>query len=132
MRVLNMRAVVGRVNPLVPTVVIVSGAIVFAFGLRWIGAGMAVGALLAFANGIMLSRRVELAADTGDLGRALLVMQVGLLLTATVIGLVTVVLVRFSLAMAVASAAGFVVTQMAILGAFYFSYARTVGVEKAA
>jgi hypothetical protein len=132
MRVLNMRAVAGRVNPLVPAGVVLVGLVGFLLGQRWVGGGIAVGALLAFANGVLLSRRVELAADTGDLGRALLVMQVGLLLTATVIGLVTVVLVRFSLAMAVASAVGFVLTQMAILGAFYFSYARTAGMEKAA
>jgi hypothetical protein len=131
MLVLKMRPALGRVNPLVPGAVVLAGIIAFTIGLRWIGAGVAVGALLAFANGLMLSGRVELAADTGDIGRALLVMQVGLLFTATVIGVVTVVTVRFSLAMAVASGIAFVVTQLAILAVFYFSQARTGGMEKA-
>ena len=68
----------------------------------------------------------------GDLGRALLVMQLGLLVTATVIALVTIALIHFSLAMAVASAIGFVVTQMAIIGEFYFSRAGSTSMENAA
>jgi hypothetical protein len=132
MLVLKMRPLLGRVNPLVPAAVVLAGILAFSVGQRWVGAGIAVGALLAFMNGLMLSGRVELAADTGDIGRALLVMQVGLLLTATVIGVVTVITVRFSLTMAVALAVAFVLTQLAILATFYFTQARTRGMEKAA
>jgi hypothetical protein len=123
---------IGRVNPLVPAVVVLAGAATYIVGYRWIGAGISVGALLAFLNGVLLSERVEVAADMGDLGRALLVMQLGLLVTATVIGLATIVLIHFSLSMAVASALGFIVTQMAIIGTFYFTRARSTRMENAA
>jgi hypothetical protein len=123
---------IGRVNPLVPAVVVLAGAATYIVGYRWIGAGISVGALLAFLNGVLLSERVEVAADMGDLGRALLVMQLGLLVTATVIGLATIVLIHFSLSMAVASAFGFIVTQMAIIGTFYFTRARSTRMENAA
>lgn len=123
---------IGRVNPLVPAVVVLAGAATYIVGYRWIGAGISVGALLAFLNGVLLSERVEVAADMGDLGRALLVMQLGLLVTATVVGLATIVLIHFSLSMAVASAFGFIVTQMAIIGTFYFTRARSTRMENAA
>ena len=123
---------VGRVNLLVPALAVLVGACVYVVGYRSIGAGIAVGAILAFLNGVLLSERVEVAADMGDLGRALLVMQLGLLVTATVIALVTIALIHFSLAMAVASAIGFVVTQMAIIGEFYFSRAGSTSMENAA
>ena len=114
----------GRVNPLVPAMVVVAGAVVFGFGYRFIGAGIAVGACLAFVNALLLSRRVELAADTGDMARAMMVMQIGLITTFVVIGVATVILVKISLAMAVAAAAGFAVAQLAILAAFYLTRAR--------
>jgi uncharacterized membrane protein YbjE (DUF340 family) len=68
---------------------------------------VAVGAALAFLNGLVLSARVNLAATSGDIVRALMVMQLSLLLTLTVVGAVTVLLVKLSLPMAVAAAAGF-------------------------
>ena len=114
----------GRVNPYVPLAVMVVGAVCFALGMRAIGMGVGVGACLAFVNGVILSRRVEIAADTGDFGRAVMVMQLGLLVSFTVIGLATIVLVRISLAMAVASAAGFAVAQLGILAAFYWTKGR--------
>jgi len=113
-----------RVNPLIPACVAVCGAIVAASGHGWIGAGVAVGAALALINDVFLSRRVDLAADMADLGRAMLVMQLGMLMSCTVIGIATVVMVKLSLAMAVAAAAGFAVAHLATLGAFYWSRVR--------
>jgi hypothetical protein len=115
----------GRVNPIVPAAVIVAGLIVFATGRQWIGAGVAIGAVLAYVNSLLLSRRVDLAASTGNVAGALMVMQVGLLVTMAIIGVTTIVLVQISLAMAVASAAGFGIAQIAILAAFYVTHART-------
>ena len=113
-----------RVNPFVPAAVIAGGGLCFAFGLRAIGVGVGVGACLAFINGLLLSRRVEIAADTGDFARAVMVMQLGLLLSFSVIAVATIVLVHFSLAMAVASAAGFAVAQLGILAAYYWTRGR--------
>lgn len=114
----------GRVNPLIPAIVVLAGAVTFGLGFRFIGAGIAIGACLAFINALMLSRRVELAADTGDMARAMMVMQIGLVSTFVIIGVATVILVKISLAMAVAAAAGFGVAQLAILAAFYLTRAR--------
>jgi hypothetical protein len=109
----------------VPGFVALGGVGLALAGWRWIGVGVLVGACLAYLNGVVLSRRVDLAADMGDMARALLVMQLSLLLTCTVIGIATVILVKFSLAMAVASAAGFAVSHLGILGAFYWTRGRT-------
>jgi hypothetical protein len=117
-------AVSGRVNPIVPGVAVLAGLGLYLTGYHWIGAGVAVGSLLGFGNALVLSRRVDLAADIGDVGRALLVMQLGLLLSATTIGVATIILVRISLAMAVASAAGFGGTHLCILAVFYWTRAR--------
>lgn len=116
--------ILGRVNPYVPLAVIAAGAVFFGLGMRAIGTGIGVGACLAFVNGLILSRRVEIAADTGDFARAVMVMQIGLLVSFTVIGVATIVLVKISLAMAVASAAGFAVGQLGILAAFYWTRGR--------
>lgn len=116
--------VLRRVNPLVPGCVMVCGAVIAASGRGWIGAGVVVGAILALFNDLFLSRRVDFAANMGDLGRAMLVMQLGMLLSCTIIGIATVIMVKFSLAMAVAAAAGFAVAHLATLGAFYWTRAR--------
>jgi hypothetical protein len=114
----------GRVNPLVPAAVIVAGLAVVATGRAIVGTGVAVGALFAYVNGLLLSRRIDLAAATGNAASALLVMQVGLLVTLAIIGAVTIVLVQISLALAVAAAAGFGIAQIAILAAFYVTHGR--------
>lgn len=115
----------GRVNPLVPAAVVAGGIVCALAGYPFIGVGVAVGAVLALVNGVLLSRRVDIAAEMGDVGRALLIMQLGLLLSCTVVGLVTIVLVRISVAMAVASAAGFGVTHLGMLAAFYVARGRS-------
>lgn len=114
----------GRVNPVFPALVVVSGCAVAAAGNRAVGAGVAVGAILAYVNGLVLSRRIDLASLTGNVGGAMLVMQAGLLVSLTIVGLTTIVLVKISVAMAVASAAGFAAAQFAILAAFYWSHGR--------
>jgi hypothetical protein len=115
---------IGRVNPLVPAAVALAGLVWFLAGNRWIGAGIAVGAVLALVNGVLLSRRVDIAADLAGLGQAMLVMQIGLLVTCAVMGAAIVILARLSLAMAVAAVVGFAVTQMAILATFFWTRAR--------
>jgi prepilin signal peptidase PulO-like enzyme (type II secretory pathway) len=114
----------GRVNPVAPAVVMLAGLVWLAMGHAWVGAGIAVGAVLAYINGLLLSRRIDFAATSGNAATALMVMQVGLLITMTIIGAATIVLIQLSLSMAVASAAGFGVAQMAILGAFYWLHGR--------
>jgi hypothetical protein len=113
-----------RVNPIVPLAVVAAGAVLFAFGMRWIGAGVAVGAVLAFVNTLFLSGRVDAAVATGDMGAALLVMQLGLAVTFGIVAVATVIIVHFSVAMAVASAAGFIAAQLALLAAFYWTKGR--------
>jgi hypothetical protein len=115
----------GRVNPLVPAFVALAGLVAFVLGFRWIGGGVAIGAAIALLNAVLLSRRVDMAAAMKTVATALLVMQVSLLVTATIIGIATVILVRISLAMAVAFAAGFGVSHIAILAEFYWTRARS-------
>lgn len=114
----------GRVNPLMPGLVILLGVGYAAVGERFIGTGLAVGAVLAYVSGLLLSRRVDLAAVSGNVAGALMVMQVGLLFTMTIVGIAEVILVKIALSMAVASAAGFGITQLAILATFYISHGR--------
>lgn len=114
----------GRVNPLPPGVIAVVGTIAGFAGYRTLGFGVAVGALLAYVNGLLLSRRVDMASLSGNVGNAMIVMQMGLLVTLTIVGLATFALVRISVGLAVASAAGFAVTQLLILGAYYWTHGR--------
>jgi hypothetical protein len=132
MGVHKTQALFGRVNPVVPAVVVLFGAAAFAGGFHDIGVGVAIGAVLACINGMFLSQRVELAANSDNIGIALMVMQLGLLVTATIVGITTIVLIHFSLSMAIASAAGFLVTQLAILATFFFTRARSTRLENAA
>jgi len=126
-----LRAVTrSKVNPLVPCVALLVGAGVAAAGHSWIGAGLAVGGALAYFNGLVLSRRVDLAAATGDAAGALMVMQVGLLVTMTVVGVATVVMVKLSPPMALAAAAAFGVTWLAILATYYLAHGRTAAAGK--
>jgi hypothetical protein len=104
--------------------VALAGLLCFLLGFRWIGAGIAVGAGLALINGLLLSRRVEAAADTGDMARAMLIMQLGLLVTFTVVAIATVILVQISVVMTIGSAVGFAVTHLAMLASFYWTRAR--------
>lgn len=117
----------GRVNPAAPLLVAAAGVVTFLLGHHPTGTGLVAGAALAFFNGVMLSGRVELAADQGDIGRALLVMQVGFLVTCTVIAATIIVIIHFSVSMAIATAIGFVVAQVAMLVTFYLTRARALG-----
>lgn len=117
----------GRVNPAAPLVCVVGGVIVFALGYHPVGAGLVAGACLAFINGLLLSGRVDFAADQGDVGRALLVMQLGFIVTCTVIGIATIIIVHYSVAMAVGTAIGFAASQLGMVGTFYVFQARTSG-----
>jgi hypothetical protein len=116
----------GRVNPLIPGVIALVGLGLFVAGYRPIGIGIAVGAALALLNGMILSKRVEFAAGTGSVAQALMVMQIGLLVTFTIVGIATVILIHYSLPLTIGCAAGFVTAQLAILAVFYWSHARTM------
>jgi putative flippase GtrA len=116
----------GRVNPIVPAMTILVGAALYVSGRSAVGGGVAIGAVLALVNGFILSKRVEFAATTGDVAQALMVMQIGLLVTFTVIGAATIVLIHFSLALTIACACGFVASQLGILATFYWTHARTM------
>ncbi|HEX6508824.1 MAG TPA: hypothetical protein VF221_14445 [Chloroflexota bacterium] len=114
----------GRVNPLAPAAVAVTGLILIAAGNRWVGGGVAIGAVLALANALVLTARVDLAASVRDVGSALLIMQIGLLVTFGIIAVTTLILIHISLALTVACAAGFLVAHLLILAEFYWSHAR--------
>lgn len=116
----------GRVNPLMPACVALVGLAVFAAGHGAVGGGIAIGAGLALINGMILSKRVEFAATTGSVAQALMVMQIGLLITFTIVGAATVVLIHFSLPLTLGCAAGFVVSQLGILFIFYWTHARSM------
>lgn len=117
----------GRVNPAAPLLVVIAGIAAFLAGYHAVGAGLAAGAVLALVNSLLLSGRVEFAADQGDVGRALLIMQMGFIVTCTIIGGATIIIVHFSVPMAVAAAAGFAVAQIGMLGTFYLRRGRTLG-----
>lgn len=116
----------GRVNPFVPGAVALAGLVVYAVGYHPVGGGIVIGAALALVNGLILSRRVEFAASTGSVAQALMVVQIGLLVTFTIIGIATVILIHYSLPLTLGCAAGFVVAQLAILAAFYWTHARSL------
>src|SRR5947209_12381141 len=115
----------GRVNPIVPGCVFLTGILIAATGRPAIGTGVAVGAVLSLISAALLSRRIDMAAGMGDVGTALMVMQLGFLVTCTVVGIATVILSHFSVATAVADAAGFIVAQLGTLAVFYWTRART-------
>lgn len=117
----------GRVNPAAPILCAVAGAVLVLLGYHPVGAGLIAGAALAFINGLLLSGRVEFAADQGDVGRALLVMQLGFVVTCTVIGIATIIIVHYSVPMAVGTAIGFAASQLGMVATFYLSRARTLG-----
>lgn len=120
------RASHARVNPYAPLPVLLAGVALVAAGYRDVGIGVAVGSLLAVVNSLLLSGRVEVAAESGDVARALLIMQAGLFVTFAIVGAATVVLVHFSVPLAVGSAIGFGVAQTLILAAFYWTHGRAV------
>lgn len=117
----------GRVNPAAPSLVAAAGIVAFFVAYRATGLGLIAGAALAFVNALLLSKRVELAADQGNIGRALLVMQIGFVVTCSIIGAATIIIVHFSVPMAVAAAIAFAVSQIGMLGTFYLRRGRTFG-----
>lgn len=118
-----------RVNPMVPAAVAVAGLVLIGFGPRWVGVGLIIGAALAYVNGLVLSRRVDLAADSGNVAGAFMVMQMGLVLTLTIAGIATYLMTRLSVSMAVAAAIAFAVTQTALLVVFYRTAGRVPATE---
>lgn len=116
----------GPINPFIPGLVAILGLAAFAVGYRAVGGGVSIGAALALVNAFILSKRVEFAATTASVAQALMVMQIGLLVTFTIIGIATVVLIHFSLSLTLGCAAGFVVSQLAILAAYYWTHARSM------
>ncbi|MGH2449431.1 MAG: hypothetical protein ACRDFS_12625 [Chloroflexota bacterium] len=114
-----------RINPLAPAMVVVIGLGLVVAGDRQIGVGVVIGALLAVLNSALLSRRIDLAAEMSSVGHALLIMQLGFLVTCTIIGVATIVLALISVRLAVANAAAFFVTEMVMFGLFFFARPRS-------
>lgn len=119
-----------RVNPVPPAIVAAAGLVLLLAGYRMSGAGIAAGALLAVINSVLLSGRVEVATASGDMARALLIMQSGLMVTFVVVGAAAIILVKISVALAVAAAISFGVTQMIILATFYWTRARRAPISE--
>lgn len=109
----------GDVNFVVPALVILAGVIVAVAGKGYIGVGIGVGAILAYFNSWLLASRIELATATGDSAAAMISMQLGLLVTFTVVGGLTILMVFISLPMTVAMAISFFLTQTAELAMYY-------------
>jgi hypothetical protein len=107
-----------RAHPFPPGLVLLAGLGVALAGSVVLGAGLMVGALLAYGNSWLLSRRVDIAADTGNIAGALMVMQAGLLVTLTVVGIVTFILIRIAPSAVVGGAIGFAAAQT--LSLIYF------------
>lgn len=118
------RASRARVNPYAPLPVLIAGVLLVLVGYRDVGIGVAVGSVLAVVNSFVLSGRVDVATQSGDIARALLVMQAGLFVTFIIVGVATVILVHFSVPLAVGAAAGFGIAQTLILAAFYWTHGR--------
>jgi hypothetical protein len=96
-----------------------AGAVVAMVGRGYLGLGIGVGALLAYFNSWLLASRIELATATGEAAAAMISMQLGLLVTFTVVGGLTVLMVFISLPMTVAMAISFFLTQTAELALYY-------------
>ena len=109
----------GDVNLIVPGLVVLSGIGVSIAGRPYIGIGIAVGALLAVLNTVLLIKRVDMAAASGLAPVAMVSMQLGLLVTFTVIGGVAVVMVLINLSMTIAMAISLFGTQTAELLLYY-------------
>jgi hypothetical protein len=118
------RASRARVSPYAPLPVVLGGLVLAGAGYRDLGFGVVAGAVLAVVNSLLLSGRVDAAAETGDVARALLVMQMGLFVTFLIVGIATVILVHFSVPLAVGAAIGFGVAQTLILVTFYWTRGR--------
>jgi len=109
---------IGDVNLVLPAVLVVVGVIVATLG-RIIGIGIAVGAILALLNSIVLVKRVELAVDSANAAVATISMQIGLLLTFGGIGAVTLIMLIVSVPMAVAMGITFFAAQTGEVYLFY-------------
>ncbi len=115
----------GDVNLLLPALVIIGAIGVAVSDHPYIAVGIAVGAVLAYVNSGLLAKRIMLAATTGNAGAAMISMQVGLLVTFTVVGAITVGMVLNSRPMTVAMAICFFVVQTAELVLYYRARKRT-------
>ena len=67
---------------------------------------------------------MDLAADSGNMAVALLIMQLGLLVSLTIMAIATIILARYSLATAVGEIAGFAAAHVLILVMYYWTHAR--------
>jgi hypothetical protein len=101
----------GDVNLLLPAAAVVAGVALGLTGRPYIGAGVGAGAILAFFNSGLLLKRIELAASAPNPAAALMAMQLGLLVTFTLVGIITVIMIRISVEMTVAMAITFLVAQ---------------------
>lgn len=101
----------GDVSIMLPLAAIVVSFAVGITGHGYVGIGITIGALLAFLNSGLLVKRIDVAAMAPNPGAALIAMQLGLLITFTVVGGLTLVMIHISVQMTVAMAISFLVSQ---------------------
>lgn len=106
-------------NVLLPGFVIAAGLGTIVAGKPPIGVGIAVGAMLALLNSVLLVKRIDLAIASGMAVTAMIAMQLGLFVTFTLVGAITVVMVLISLPMTIAMAISFFGVQTAELILYY-------------
>jgi len=104
-----------------PALAVVAAVVLSLAGQPLIGAGIAVGAVLALLNSSLLIKRIDLAVRSGNPAAALISMQLGLLVTFTIVGAVTVLMLLSSVRMTVAMAISFFIAQTAELLLFYWA-----------
>ena len=107
------------VSAIFPIAVVAGGALFTIMSHDLIGAGIGVGAILAYVNSGLLAKRVDVAVDTGNAAAAMIAMQVGLIVTFTFVGLVTVAMLYISLQMTVAMGISFFICQTIELLLYY-------------
>lgn len=115
------------VNPVLPAVIAATGIVLVGAGRPFVGVGLIAGALLAFLNSWLLVKRIDLAAATGNAPAAMVSMQLGLLVTFTVVGGMTVGMIFVSRTMTIIMAITFFVTQTLELLLYYWARRSRMG-----
>lgn len=111
----------GEISPIAPLLATAAGLLLAILVHWWLGAGLAAGAALAYANSGLLIKRIHFATLTSDTGAAMVSMHVGLLVTFTLAAAATILLLQLSLALTVTMAIAFFAMQTVILVLYYLT-----------
>lgn len=107
------------VSPFVPAVGVVVAVGLSIAGQFAVGLGIAVGAALAYINSGLLVKRIGMATSTGNTAAGVVVMQLGLFISFTLIGGLTVAMLLISVRMTVAMGVAFFIAQTLEIGLYY-------------